>query len=472
MATSIFPVILCGGSGTRLWPVSRRSYPKQFCPLLKGGSLFQRTLTRLGQDKFAPPIVVTHNDFRFIAAEQMGDVGFEATRLMLEPDGRNTAPAICLAALEVMRTDPNGLLLVLPSDHLVNDVDAFHRALDAGREAAEAGALVTFGIAPDRPETGYGYIEKTDAGSAAPQPFKCFVEKPNAERAAEMLASGAFLWNAGIFMFSAKDVLAAFDAHAPEVRAATEKSLNEGQSDLDFFRPDAEAYLSNPNISIDYAIMEHAEGVVVPVDCGWNDLGSWETIWRESGPDGDGVASVGDAIAIDCQNSLLRTDNSKVRLVGIGLDNVVAVATGDAVLVSTMDRSQDVRDAVDQLKAAGADQAEQFPRDYRPWGWFEQIAEGNRFQVKQIMVKPGGLLSLQSHHHRSEHWIVVAGTAQVTVGEETRLMAENESVYIPLGEIHRLHNPGKVDLHLIEVQSGPYLGEDDIVRYADAYARD
>jgi len=469
MSASVYPVILCGGAGTRLWPVSRRSYPKQFCALLDGASLFQRTLERLTGEGFADPVLLTHQDFRFIVAEQLAVAGAKATRILLEPDGRNTAPAICLAALEIARHDPDALMLVLPSDHIINDLEAFQKAAAEAAAAAESGALVTFGVSPDRPETGYGYIELAAPGQTGTQPYRRFVEKPDAATAEVYVGSGRYFWNAGMFMFRARSILAAFDQHAPDIREAAAQSLAAGRDDLDFFRPAAEPYLACPNISIDYAIMEHMPGMVVPMECGWNDLGSWRTVWSESKPDKNGVASAGVATAIDCRDTLLRSDNPNVRIVGIGLEGIVAVATGDAVLVSSMDRAQDVRDAVNRLQIAGAPEAEQFPRDYRPWGWFERLAIGQRFQVKQLMVKPGGKLSLQAHHHRAEHWVVVAGTGKVTIGDDVRLLTENESVYIPLGAVHRLENPGKVDLHLIEVQSGAYLGEDDIVRYDDAY---
>ncbi|MEM1344994.1 MAG: mannose-1-phosphate guanylyltransferase/mannose-6-phosphate isomerase [Pseudomonadota bacterium] len=471
MAHTLYPVILCGGSGTRLWPVSRKSYPKQFSPLLEGGSLFQRTVERLDGAGYADPVLLTHQDFRFVAAEQLQASGQSATRILLEPEGRNTAPAVCLAALSVAALAPEALILVLPSDHVIRDGGAFHAAVAAGAEAAADGAPVTFGITPDRPETGYGYIEVSEAGRAEAQPFVRFVEKPDLARAEEMLASGRFLWNSGMFLFSAKAVIAAFEAHAPEIARACRSALENGRDDLDFFRPDPEAYRQNPDVSIDYAIMERVQGQVVPVDCGWNDLGSWKTVWSESAPDAQGVAAGQNATAIDCHNTLLRADHPDVALVGIGLDNIVAVATGDAVLVADMDRGQDVRAAVDALKRQNAEQATEFPRCYRPWGWYERLALGGRFQVKQIMVKPGGQLSLQSHHHRAEHWVVVAGTAKVTVDDDVRLLSENQSVYIPLGAVHRLENPGKLDLRLIEVQSGAYLGEDDIVRYEDVYAR-
>jgi mannose-1-phosphate guanylyltransferase/mannose-1-phosphate guanylyltransferase/mannose-6-phosphate isomerase len=462
---------MCGGAGTRLWPLSRKSYPKQFNRLFEGGSLFQRTLERIGGAGYADPIILTHQDFRFIAAEQLSDSGTAATRIIVEPDGRNTAPAIALAALEIEASDPSGLMLVLPSDHVLSDLEAFHRAVASGVETARGGALVTFGVTPDRPETGYGYIELETPRPEGPQSFLRFVEKPDATSAAAMVASGRFLWNSGMFLFSAAAILAALEAHAPDVLTACRKARAAGRDDLCFFRPDAQAYLAGPDISIDYAVMERVAGVVVPLECGWNDLGNWHTVWAESNPDRDGVVTTGGAIALDCRDSLLRADGPDLRLVGLGLERIVAVATGDAVLVANMDRAQEVGRAVEVLRAEDAPQATEFPRCHRPWGYYETIAQGSRFQVKQIMVKPGGLLSLQSHVHRAEHWVVVAGTARVTIDGEVRLLGENQSTYIPLGAVHRLENPGKVELRLIEVQSGAYLGEDDIVRYVDAYAR-
>ena len=409
---SVYPVIMCGGSGTRLWPVSRKAFPKQFGALFNGGSLFQRTLKRLEGTGYAAPLLLTNQEFRFVVAEQMSDIGHEATSIVIEPEGRNTAPAICVAALMVAEKDPEGVLLVLPSDHLIADEPAFHNAAAAAVEAARQGHPVTFGILPDRPETGYGYIELAESGKDGPQPFVRFVEKPNAARAAEMLASGRFLWNSGMFVFKASAILAAFEQHQPEVLSACRTALHTGKEDLCFFRLGDAAYAASPDISIDYAIMEKVAGTVVPVNCGWNDLGSWKTVWQETGQDADQVAVSGSARAIECKQTLLRSDDPDTQLVGIGLENIVAVATRDAVLVTTMDRAQDVRLAVNALKADGAKQATEFPRCYRPWGWYETLALGPRFQVKQIMVKQGGQLSLQSHHHRAEHWVVVAGTAQ------------------------------------------------------------
>jgi mannose-1-phosphate guanylyltransferase/mannose-1-phosphate guanylyltransferase/mannose-6-phosphate isomerase len=474
MTANVHPVILCGGSGTRLWPVSRRSHPKQFGEIFPGSTLFQRTLERLAGQGFADPMLITDEEFRFVTAEQAAGAGAASARIVLEPEGRNTAPAICVAAQLVQQSDPDAVLLVLPSDHLLTDADAFHAAVAAGIDAARAGHIVALGVRPDRPETGYGYIEKAGAPAgpmAGAQPFERFVEKPDAAAAERMVGSERFLWNAGVFLFGVRSILGAFAAHAPDVLAACRAAIEAGEQDLAFFRLGRQAYLASPAISIDYAIMERVRGVVVPVDCGWNYLGSWRTVWQKTPRDQAGVAAGANAIAIDCRDSLLRSEHPDVQVVGIGLTDIVAVATRDAVMIADINRTQEVRRAVEDLKARGAPQATEFPRCYRPWGWYETLARGPRFQVKQIMVKPGGVLSLQSHFHRSEHWVVVAGSARITVEGEVRLLTENESVYVPLGAVHRLENPGRLELHLIEVQSGAYLGEDDITRYSDIYAR-
>jgi mannose-1-phosphate guanylyltransferase/mannose-6-phosphate isomerase len=471
MTTKIVPVLLCGGSGTRLWPLSRKSYPKQFAPLVGELSLFQASAQRLSGDNFAAPMIVTGSDFRFIVTEQLAGAGIDPGPILIEPEGRNTAPAVLAAALSI--SDPEALMLVAPSDHVIPDSAVFTAAINEGARAARAGALVTFGVTPDRPETGYGYLELAAAPTAGMAvPLTRFVEKPNVETAAQMVAQGNFLWNAGIFLFSVKTILAAFEAHAPSLLPPVRAAVEGAQADLGFSRLAPEEWAQAEDISIDYAVMERASNLqVVPFDSGWSDLGGWDAVWRESARDAQGVALSGHATALECRDTLLRSEAEGLELVGIGLKDIVAVALPDAVLVADVNRAQDVRLAVKTLKAKGAKQAETFPKDHRPWGWFETLALGDRFQVKRIHVHPGAALSLQSHHHRSEHWIVVQGTAKVTVDDEVKLITENQSVYIPLGAIHRMENPGKVPMVLIEVQTGSYLGEDDIIRYEDIYSR-
>ncbi|UWR51215.1 mannose-1-phosphate guanylyltransferase/mannose-6-phosphate isomerase [Phaeobacter inhibens] len=471
----ITPILLCGGSGTRLWPLSRKSYPKQFVPLVGETTLFQASALRLSGEGFAAPMVLTNSDFRFIVTEQLAEAGIDPGAILIEPAGRNTAPAVLAAALWLRARDPEGLMLVAPSDHVVPDAAAFRAAVAAAEPAARAGELVTFGIKPDRAETGYGYLELDgDPGDFSPKVIglKRFVEKPDLATAEDMLASGQFLWNAGIFLFSVKAIIAAFETHAPDLMAPVQGAVDQGEPDLGFLRLDPAAWDGAADISIDYAVMERAENLaVVPYAGGWSDLGGWDAVWRESGPDGDGIVTQGRATAIECSNSLLRSEDDGLEVVGIGLKDVIAVAMPDAVLVADASRAQEVKKAVAALKAKSARQAEAFPKDHRPWGWFESLVVGERFQVKRIHVHPGAALSLQSHHHRSEHWIVVEGTAKVTVDDSVQLVSENQSVYIPLGAVHRMENPGKVPMVLIEVQTGSYLGEDDIIRYEDIYAR-
>ncbi|MCF6445813.1 mannose-1-phosphate guanylyltransferase/mannose-6-phosphate isomerase [Nereida sp. MMG025] len=469
---TITPVLMAGGSGTRLWPLSRKSYPKQFSALVGDETLFQTSVNRVTGADFNAPIVLTNSDFRFIVTEQLSDAGITKADILIEPSARNTAAAVLAAAMHIAADDPDTVMLVSPSDHVIPDTAAFHAAIQAGIGAACDGTLITFAITPTHAETGYGYLELEDIAPKGPTKLRRFVEKPDAARAAEMLDSGNFFWNAGIFLFTAATIIKAFEAHAPEMCGPVAEAVASATPDLGFIRLAASPWETLDDISIDYAVMERASNLAaVPFDAGWTDLGGWPSVWRESNPDAQGVVTTGAATAIDCHNSLLRSEADGQELVGIGLENIVAVAMPDAVLVADLDRGQDVKLAVDALKAKGAKQATAFPKDHRPWGWFETLVLGERFQVKRIVVNPGAALSLQSHVHRAEHWIVVSGTAKVTIEKHEQLVSENMSVYIPLGAKHRMENPGKVPMELIEVQTGSYLGEDDIVRYEDVYAR-
>jgi len=471
----IYPVLLCGGSGTRLWPLSRQSYPKQFAKLMGDQSLFQASALRLSGPEFAAPTVVTGDAFRFIVTEQLAALEMGAQTLLIEPEGRNTAPAVLAAAMVLHAQDPDALMLIAPSDHVIPDVAEFHTAVQAAVPRAQAGDLVTFGIAPTRVETGYGYLELAkgaDVQAGIPQDLERFVEKPDALQAEKMLASGIYLWNAGIFLMRVSTVLEAYKAHASDMAGHVATAVENAKADLGFTRLAPEPWAQVENISVDFAIMEKASNLaVMPYTGAWSDLGSWEAVWQESMPDTQGNVCSEGATAIDCEGSLLRSESDELQVVGIGLKDVIVVAMGDAVLVADKAQAQRAKEAVAALKAQGAPQAVQLPRDYRPWGWYESLTLADRFQVKRIVVNPGAALSLQSHHHRSEHWIVVSGTARVTVDSEIKLISENQSIYIPLGAVHRMENPGKVPMVLIEVQTGIYLGEDDIIRYEDVYER-
>jgi mannose-1-phosphate guanylyltransferase/mannose-6-phosphate isomerase len=441
-------------------------------PLTGDRTLFQAAVIRLsGLEDLAPPVVVTNSDFRFIVTEQLCQAGIDPGAILIEPEARNTAPAILAAALHVAAADPEALLIVMPTDHDIPDPAAFRKAVSAGIPAARAGGIVTFGIRPDRAETGYGWLElSAPPGDGVPQPLVRFVEKPDRARAESMLAEGRYLWNAGIFLASAATLRAAFEAHAPDLAGPVGEAVGQARPDLGFLRLAPEPWRQARDVSIDYAVMERAENlVVVPYFGAWSDLGDWNAVWRAG--EAGGLATHGEVTAIDCAGSLIRSEAEGLHVVGIGLRDMVVVAMPDAVLVADRGRSQEVREAVGRLKAAGARQAEIFPRDHRPWGWFETLVLGDRFQVKRIVVLPGAALSLQSHVHRAEHWVVVSGTARVTIGEDVRLVTENQSVYVPLGTVHRMENPGKVPMVLIEIQTGTYLGEDDIIRYEDVYAR-
>ncbi|KOQ70429.1 mannose-1-phosphate guanylyltransferase/mannose-6-phosphate isomerase [Stenotrophomonas maltophilia] len=463
----IVPVILSGGSGTRLWPLSREAYPKQFLPLVGNDTMLQATWKRVATIAGAAPIVVANQEHRFMAAEQLRECKVLPQALILEPVGRNTAPAIAIAALQALSAGDDALLLVLPSDHVVRNEAAFHAAVKQAAVAAESGKLVTFGIVPTAPETGYGYIKAaTGEGVRA---VDRFVEKPDLATAEQYVASGEYFWNSGMFLFKASRYLKELETLQPAILAACRNALDKAARDNDFIRLDAEAFAASPNDSIDYAVMEKtADAAVVPLDAEWNDVGSWSALWEVSDKDADGNACHGDVIALDCKDSYAYGN----RLIAmVGLQDVVVVETDDAVFVGHKDRVQDVKEIVGRIKREGRSEAAAHRKVYRPWGAYDSIDNGDRFQVKRITVKPGATLSLQMHHHRAEHWIVVSGTAEVTRGDEVILLSENQSTYIPLGVTHRLKNPGKLPLELIEVQSGSYLGEDDIVRFEDQYGR-
>lgn len=465
---SITPVILSGGSGTRLWPLSREAHPKQFLPVIGEHSLLQATALRLqGLDAVAP-IVVAGEAHRFLVAEQLHAIGLPPSALLLEPAGRNTAPAIAVAAFQALAADPDAVLLVMPSDHAITDVPAFQAAVRQALPAARDGGLVTFGIVPEAPETGFGYIKA--APGEGVRAIERFVEKPDAATAAGYVASGDYFWNSGMFLFRARAYLDELAQVHPLMVELAETAVARARRDADFIRLDPDAFSAMASDSIDYAVMEKtAKGRILPVSVGWSDVGSWQALWQVAEQDGAGNAHHGDVLAIDCRNTLAMGEKRLLAL--LGLDNVVVVDTDDAVLVAHKDRVQDVKAIVAKLKAENRPQATWHRKVFRPWGNYDSVDAGARFQVKRIVVKPGAALSLQMHHHRAEHWIVVSGTAKVTCDERVILLSENQSTYIPLGSKHRLENPGNIPLELIEVQSGSYLGEDDIVRFEDVYGR-
>lgn len=467
-------VILSGGSGTRLWPLSRKAYPKQFLSFESSPSMLQQTVLRAQQvTENQNPLLVCNEDHRFLVAEQLRELSVEAGGIILEPAAKNTAPAIAAAATYLLNSqaEQDPLMLVMPADHVIENVDAFKAAVETARSAAEQGKLVTFGIVPDSPETGYGYINKGDTFQPGVYDVARFVEKPDLATAREYVQSKAYFWNSGMFLFKASSFLSELEKYHPDMLSVIQKACRNSYQDLDFVRLDRELFEQCPADSIDYAVMERSdEVVVVPMDANWNDIGSWSAIWDVSSKNHNGNTVIGDVIDHDSKNCYFHSSHKLIAT--IGLDNVVAVETADAVLIANKDRVQDVKAIVDQLNTRQRSEPLNHRKVYRPWGYYDSIDSGDRFQVKRIVVDPGQKLSLQMHHHRTEHWVVVKGTARVTCGEDQFLVGENESTYIPLGTTHRLENPGNIPLEMIEIQSGSYLGEDDIVRFSDDYGRD
>ena len=473
MNARIVPVILSGGSGSRLWPMSRKLLPKQFLPLVTERTLLQDTALRLaGLDDCGAPLLVVNHEHRFLAADQLAEIGVAPRAVLLEPVGRNTAPAIAAAALWLRAEQPDALLLVLPSDHMILDTAAFQAAVGAARLAAEHGLLATFGIRPSGPATGYGYIEAGEpiAGCPGARRIRRFVEKPDAAAARGFLEQGGFYWNSGMFLFGAARYLAELRRQRPDMLAAVERALAAKTSDLDFVRLDAEAFAACPAESVDYAVMERTDdGAVVEGDFGWSDVGSWSSLWDIGAKDDAGNVLAGDVATADAKDCYVRADARHVSLLGV--EGLLIVETDDAILIAARDRAQDVKGVVERLEKAERREHVAHSRVYRPWGYYESVDAAERFQVKRLMVKPGHAISLQLHHHRAEHWVVVSGVALVTRGEDELMLEENQSTFIPQGVKHRLENPGRRPLLIVEVQSGDYLGEDDIVRFDDRYNR-
>ncbi|MBC3247351.1 mannose-1-phosphate guanylyltransferase/mannose-6-phosphate isomerase [Pseudomonas lurida] len=466
----IVPVIMAGGFGSRLWPISRQQHPKQFLPLIDDLSMLQVTIRRVTGLVTAEPQLICNEQHRFLAAEQLRQIGLENANILLEPEGRSTAPAIALAALRAVQDGEDPVLLVLAADHHIQDVSAFHQSVLTALPFAESGKLVVFGIDPTSPETGYGYIERGEPLAGGGYKVKQFVEKPSAEVAESYVAQGCFSWNSGMFMFRASTFLNELQLFQPDIFSICQEALQKGAQDMHFTRVDAKIFATCPDLSIDYAVMEKTENsVVVPMGAGWSDIGSWSALWEVGAKDESRNIMKGDVLTHDTRDTYLHAESRLVTAVGV--DNLIIVETKDSVLVAHKDRVQDVKLIVEKLKAQDRPEFVVHREVYRPWGSYDSIDQGTRYQVKRITVRPGAKLSLQMHHHRAEHWIVVSGTAKVTNGKESYLVTENQSTYIPIGQVHALENPGKVPLELIEVQSGSYLGEDDIVRFEDRYGR-
>lgn len=469
---ALYPVILSGGSGSRLWPLSREHYPKPLLPLVSEKTLLQETASRLDDiEELGDAVYVCNEEHRFLVAEQVTQLGKKPATIILEPEGRNTAPALTLAALYLVKQDPDAMMVVMPADHVMTEPQQFVAAVREGRVNAEQGALVTFGIVPDGPETGYGYIKRNgEISGTAAFTVASFVEKPDLQTAEQYVSAGDYYWNSGIFLMRADRWLDEISQYRADILDACRKAVTQGSQDADFFRVSKADFLASPGDSIDYAVMEKTErAVVVPISAGWSDVGAWSALWNVCPRDDDGNVVQGDVIVEDTHNALLVAQHRC--LATVGLDNVIVIETADAVLVASKDKAQDVKAIVNRLKADGREECKVHRQVYRPWGSYEGIDAGPRFQVKRLSVKPGAQLSLQMHHHRAEHWVVVKGTAQVTCGDQVFMLHENESTYIPLGEKHRLENPGNIPLEVIEIQSGSYLGEDDIVRFEDVYDR-
>jgi mannose-1-phosphate guanylyltransferase / mannose-6-phosphate isomerase len=468
---TLIPVILCGGSGTRLWPLSRETYPKQFLRLLGEDSLLQQTMKRLScVQGLGPAMLVSSESSRFVVAEQLREIGVENARILLEPARRNTAPAIAAAAMQALSEYEDPLLLVLPSDHIIKDHDAFCTAIHYAQQAASEGDLVTFGIKPQNPETGYGYIRAASSEISPAQRVLEFVEKPNRATAEQYVESGNYFWNSGMFLFRARRYLDELAEYQPSVVSACREAVENAKKDFDFIRLESKAYAASPDIAIDYAVMEKTNSAsMIALDAQWSDIGSWASVWDVAEKDPDLNATQGDVVLQDCENCLVHGTSRLVT--AVGLRNTVVIETADAILIMDTERAQDTKKLVADLQRAKRPESTQHRQIFRPWGSYDSIGNGERFQVKRISVKEGAKLSLQMHHHRAEHWVVVSGTAKITNGEKEYLLSENQSTYIPIGVVHSLENPGKIPLELIEIQSGGYLGEDDIVRLEDRYGR-